>query len=295
MPNIVKVFVEDADALLNAGMYDAGAIVRLQSCATEAGVYVNEATAALVSGTKVYTLYDADGAVSTWYRTRYENAGGTITSAWSDVFQVGDEDAGYLCSLDDVKQRLFNTATMDATNDEDIAELIRQVSTDILGHTGREFVGSRADETRTFDLDYLSTSLYIPGGIRSITTLNIASGDQPDTAGTYTACTSYYLRPLSHDRTAGWPATRVETGSGVYFYPGRSTVQIIGTFGWSAVPPDIAGIATSAVVRRFQARQSSSTGVDLLVGSADMGFRTLAFLSPAERAKLDWYAVRNDG
>ena len=152
MPNLVKVYVENADDLLNAGMYDAGAIIRLQSCATETGVYVNEATAALVSGTKAYTVYDADGTSTTWYRTRYENAGGTITSDWSPVFQVGGEEAGYLCSLEDVKQRLFNTATADATNDEDLAELIRQVSTDILGHTGREFVGTPGDVTRTFDL-----------------------------------------------------------------------------------------------------------------------------------------------
>ena len=119
--------------------------------------------------------------------------------------------------------------------------------------------------------------------------------DQPDTGGAYTATTSYYLRPLPHDRTQGWPATRVELGTGAYFYPGRSVVSILGKFGWAAVPPDIAGIATSAVVRRFQARQSSSTGVDLMVGNADVGFRTLAFLSPAEIKKLDWYRVRHDG
>ena len=47
-------------------------------------------------------------------------------------------------------------------------------------------------------------------------------------------------------------------------------------------------------MRRFQARQSSSTGVDLTVGSPEMGFRTLAFLSPAERAKLDWYRGPED-
>jgi hypothetical protein len=294
MPNLIRVFVEDSDALLNVGMYDAGAIVRLQSCATETGAYVNEATAALVTLTRSYTLYDADGLSSTWYRTRYENAGGTVTSDWSPVFQVGAEEAGYLCSLEDVRQRLGLGLT-DTTSDEDLAEFIRQVTTDILGHTGREFVGSRADETRTFDAAEYGTTLYIPGGIRTVTTLNIASSDQPDTSGTYTATTAYYIRPLPHDRTAGWPATRIDLIDGACFYPGHSTVQIVGKFGWSAVPPDIAGIATSAVVRRFQARQSSSTGVDLMVGSADMGFRTLAFLSPAERAKLDWYAVRTDG
>src|SRR5512139_2081698 len=212
MPNLIKVYVEDPDALLTSGMYDAGAIVRLQSGAAEAGPFSNEATAALVTGTKAYTLYDADGSSTTFYRTRYENSGGTVTSDWSPVFQVAGEEAGYLCSLEDVKQRLFNTATADATNDEDLAEIIRQVSTDILGHTGREFVGTPGDVTRTFDLTMTTPTLYVPGGLRSITTLGYAVSDQPDTGGTYTTITStyYYLRPLAHERTSGWPATRLE-------------------------------------------------------------------------------------
>lgn len=291
MPNLIRVYVEEPSVLLGAGMYDAGAIIRLQSCATETGVYVNESTAALVSGTLAYTLYDSDGTSTTWYRTRYENSGGTITSDWTPVFQVGGEEAGYLCSLADVRQRL-SLPTADVASDEDLAEFIRQVTIDILGHTGREFVGTPGDVTRTFDVAQWDDCLYIPGGIRSITTLGLASGDQPDSAGSYTTTTNYYLRPLPHERTKGWPATRVELGTGSYFYPGRSTVQITGKFGWLSVPSDIAGIAASAVVRKFQARQSASTGVDLVVGSADMGFRTLAFLSPAERAKLDWYADR---
>lgn len=294
MPNLIRVYVEDPDALLATGMYDAGAIIRLQSCATETGVYTNEATASLVTATRSYTLYDADGTTTTWYRTRYENSGGTVTSDWSPVFQVGAEEAGYLCSLEDVRQRL-GLALTDTAADEELAEFIRQVTTDILGHTGREFVGTPGDVTRTYDIAEYSTTLYLPGGIRTVTTLSLAGGNQPDTGGTYTATTNYYLRPLPHDRSAGWPATRIELVDGAYFAAGRSTVQIVGKFGWSAVPPDIAGIATSAVVRRFQARQSSSTGVDLMVGNADMGFRTLAFLSPADRAKLDWYAVRTDG
>ena len=99
MPNRISVFVEEPDALLNAGMYGTGAIVRLQSGTAEAGPFANESTAALVAGQRAYTLYDADGVASTWYRTRYENAGGTVTSDWSAVFQVGGEAAGYLCSL----------------------------------------------------------------------------------------------------------------------------------------------------------------------------------------------------
>ena len=89
--NVVKVTVENPDELLNVSAYGAGAIVRLQSSATEGGAYSNEATAAIVAGTNSYTLYDTDGTSSTWYRTRYENVGATLTSDWSTSFQVGDE------------------------------------------------------------------------------------------------------------------------------------------------------------------------------------------------------------
>lgn len=290
----VHVYVENPEELLNASAFGAGALLRVEWCATQAGAYAEFASTPIVAATRAYTLYHGAGVTGTWYRTRYSTAAPAVPadySEYSDPFQSGGSGSG-LCDLDDVRQRLGLAAT-DTTSDEDLAEFIAQVTTDILGHTGREFIGSVADETRTFDVpaDFCRT-LWVPGGVRSITTLGIASGDQPDSAGTYTtATTGWYLRPLAQERTSGWPATRVELSwtSGLYFYPGRSTVQIVGRFGWSAVPPDIAGIATSAVVRRFQARQSSSTGVDLMVGSADLGFRTLAFLSPSEVAKLNWY------
>jgi len=294
MPNTLKLYAEDPDAILAPANYDVGAVIRVQTSATEAGVYADLTTVPLVAGVRAYTYYHVAGTSTTWYRTRYQNAGATVVSDWTDVFQVGGEEAGYLCSLSDVRQRL-GLAVTDTASDEDLAEFIEAVTTDILGHTGREFVGTNGDVTRTFDVAEWGFPLYVPGGIRSITTLALATSDQPDTAGTYVATTNYYLRPLPHERTTGWPATRVELGVGSYFYPGRSTVQIVGKFGWAAVPPDIAGIATSAVVRRYQARQSSSTGVDLMVGSADMGFRTLAFLSPDEVRKLEWYRVRTDG
>ena len=291
MPVPVQVYVEDPAALLNAGMYDTGAVVRVHWSATETGAYASVGTAALVAGTRSYTVYHAAGTSSTWYRTRYENAGGSILSDWSPVFQVGGEEAGYLCSLADVRQRIVGLGSSDTGPDEDLAEYIRSVSEQILGYTGREFVGSAADETRTFDVSTFTASLYVPGGIRSVTTLGIAGSDQPDTAGTYTTTTSYYLRPLAHERTEGWPATRIETGSGTYFHPGRSTVQIVGRFGWAEVPPVIARIAGDAVVAMYGAMSSGATGrtmVDAVTGAV----RFLRYIPKEDRELLDFYADR---
>jgi hypothetical protein len=285
MPNLVRVYVESAADLLNAGMYDAGAIIRLQSGAAQAGPFSNEATAALVSGTQAYTLYDADGAAATWYRTRYENAGGTVTSDWTTAFQAGGEEAGYLCSLYDVKQRLGLT---DTSADEELAEVIRQVTDEILGYTGREFVGTPGEVTRTFDVPEPTRTLYVPTGIRSITTLEYASDDQPDTGGTYStiAAGNYWLRPLAHDRSYGWPATRVALADSAVFYAGRSTVQITGTFGWAAVPPAVARIAASAAVANYMSK--GSDGPRAVIGP-DGRMSILRNISPADMAILTSY------
>jgi hypothetical protein len=130
--------------------------------------------------------------------------------------------------------------------------------------------------------------LYIPGGIRTITTLGLASGDQPDTAGTYTATTNYYLRPLPHERTSGWPATRLELGSGLYFTAGRSTVQIIGGFGWAAIPPTVGRIGADAVVAMYGALSSGGTGRVMADGGTG-ALRFLRYIPKEDRELLDFY------
>lgn len=288
MPNLIRVYVEDADALLVSDMYDAGAIIRLQSCATKTGTYANEATTALVSGTKAYTLYDADGTSSTWYRTRYENAGGTVTSDWSAVFQVGGEAAGYLCSLEDVKQKLGLTGT---SSDEELAEIIGQVTDEILHYTGRQLTPDPASGTKTVYLDCSMTGvvLYLPKGVRSPTYLGVASTDQPDSgSGTYTeiAAAYYYLDPPEHERSHGWPATSISLASGYYFYRGRRTVKLTASFGWAAVPPTIERIALAACVGRYMSKGSAEPRA--LVGP-DGRMTILRDISPADMSVLDSY------
>jgi hypothetical protein len=178
--NVLKISVENPDELLNASAFGAGALLRVEWCATEAGVYAEFATQPLVAGVRAHTVYHAAGVAGTWYRTRYSTAAPAAPadySAYSDLFQGGT--AAGLADLADVRQRLGIPAS-DTTSDEDLTEFIDQVTTDILGMTGREFIGSIADETRTFDVDMMDDELYIPGGIRSITTLGIASADQPN-------------------------------------------------------------------------------------------------------------------
>lgn len=293
MPNTLILAVEDPDAILAATNYDAGAVIRVHSCATEAGVYASIAAVPVVSGTKTYTLHDSAGTAATWYRTRYENAGATVVSDWSAVFQAGDETGGRLCSLVDVKQRLGIT---DTTDDEILSELIDQVSDEITSVTGRSFVPDPLSGTKTIYLDYPvdgdGLTLFMPKGVRTLAYLGYATTDQPDGTGTYTEITSsyYYLDPPAHERSNGWPATRISLPSSRTgrFYPGRRTVKLTGSFGWSAVPAAIRAIAEMLVVSAYRARGSGGL-TSYTIGVE--GERTYSrMLTTADIKTLRWYA-----
>lgn len=295
--NILKLTAENPDELLNAGAYGAGAIIRVQSGAAEAGPFSNETTAPVVAGTRSYTVYDTDGASTTWYRTRYENAGGTITSDWSPAFQVGDETAGLLCSIYDVKQRVGIPAS-DTSSDEDILEFIRQVSTSVMGYTGRRFARtpSAGVSTFLFDVPAYGRSLAVPAGLATVTQLEVATYSQPGTGGTYTVVptTDWDLRPLSGQREYGWPATSIvindyPTGSVPYFYPGRNVVRITGALGWDRVPADIQGVVTTAVLRRYIGKEGAGSAITV---GPDGGISLSRDMTPADAALLDWYRVK---
>lgn len=291
MANILKITVENADELLNADAYGSSAFVRLQS-SSDGTSYSNLTTANLVAGSAIYTLYDANGTSTTWYKTRYENGAGTLYSDWSDAFQVGAETGGLLASLYDAKQRL-GIAYTDTASDEELLEFIRVASAEIESWTGR-WLAPRGTATYLFSPTTTARRLWVPRGIRTITSLGYATTDQPDTAGTYTTVTAtdYTLQPPEFDRTLGWPATSVALRdvSAVAFYAGINTVTITGTWGWAEVPYDIQSVALSRVVDLY--RNRSASGADTFTIGVD-GERTWTrSWSHRDRQTLERYKVR---
>jgi hypothetical protein len=294
--NTLTITVENPTALRDTDLYGTGALIRTQSSATEAGAYTDitgsDTTVLLVDDQRAYTVNDPLGAASTWYRTRFENAGATRVSDWSPVFQTGDETGGLLCSLFDVKQDL-GIASTDTSEDETILEKIRQVSAAIEGFTGRWFVPRPTDPASTTIYRVHSRAGYrleLPKGIRSITTLGVAINDQPASGGTYTtlSASSYYLDPPEMERDANWPATRVclsRTG-GAYFYSAAYGVEITGSFGWASVPYDIQSIAMDATKNRYQGKESGTFAVPLGPTGA---VTILRGISPEARDTLNWY------
>jgi hypothetical protein len=310
VPNIIKLTVENADELLNAGAYGAASLIRLQWSATATGSFADVSgtgstpTTLLVSGTRAYTGYDPAGTSSLWYRTRYENAGATRLSDWSDPFQVGGEAGGQLCSIYDAKQRLTSTSggTIQQDDEELLDEMITQVSSYIQGYTGRQFarIPSSGEQTYLFDIAEPTSVLRIPPGIASMSVLEVATISQPETGGTFSTIptTEWMLRPVVAERDFGWPATSViidwrRASVLPYFYWGRNVVRATMALGFGAVPKDIEAIALSLVVASF--RERASSGGDSYTVGID-GSRTFEnALSYRDRMTLDRYRVRSVG
>lgn len=297
MPQTFTITSEEPNKIRNAGMYDTGALIRVQSSATESGAFADLSgtgstpTIAVVADTRTYTAYDPNGAASTWYRTRYENAAATRTSDWSSAFQVAEESVGLLCSLFDVKQRLGVSST-DANNDETLLELIRSVSTAIEGYTGRWLAPRPTSGTTTYRVHTsASRTLWLPKGIRSVTTLGYATEDQPSSGGTYTTITStdYAIEPPDMERDYGWPGTRImlrSNGTVTRFSDALYGAEIVGAFGFASVPADISDIAANAVIRKWIGKERAEP--QAFVGPSG-GVTLLRDISPSDMARIDWY------
>lgn len=299
--NTIKVTCENPDELI-AG-FGAGARTKIQFGATEATATTDLTTIPLVAGTRIYTYEHLAGTSSTWYRFRFEDSTGVNANAFSAAFQTGDETAGLLCSLYDVKQELSDPSS-NGTNDELILEKIRQVSAAIELYVG-QWLAPRptdpaSDMTLLFDVPWnhgATRSLLLDQGrrltgIRRLTSIGLATQSQPETGGVYTAGTvaDFLLRPRP---SADGPALRLEvtpypSGSSV-FYPGYNTVSVVGGFGPASVPADIQGVAIRASVRRFIGKGAGALSIPV---GPEGTMMLLPDMSGADRMTLDAYRIQ---
>lgn len=303
MSNVIKVTTENPDEVLNAGAYGVGALIRIQSSATQAGTFANLSgtgstpTVTVVGTTRLYTAYDPNGAVSTWYRTRYESSDAGRLSTWSTAFQVGDETAGLLCSIYDARQRIGGAVGADPNDDEVLLDIIREVSDDIEDYVGAWLAPRPADPASTmtmiFDVESDGRTLILKSGqrqvgIRNLTALDIASVSQPESGGTYISATiaDVLMRPRP---SADGPASRLvisdqPTGAVSQFYGGYNAARATGSFGPASVAPRFQGVAIAAVTRRWLGKDTASPAIAL---GPDGGVRLLADISPGMKATLD--------
>jgi hypothetical protein len=125
----LTITVSNTDELLNAEAYDAGALLRWESCATVDGSYAEGGTVALVSGTSLYEIWDTAGVAGTFYKTRISDAGGATFSPYSEPFQ----SAGVLPSLSPDQFRLFVPTSL---TDEALILLLDAAMQTIVAHAG---------------------------------------------------------------------------------------------------------------------------------------------------------------
>ncbi|HEV8697979.1 MAG TPA: hypothetical protein VGQ89_09820 [Candidatus Limnocylindrales bacterium] len=301
MPNILQLTVENPAQILNAGAFGAGALIRLQSGAAEAGPFSDVSgtgstpTTLVVDPTRFYDAYDPNGTSATWYRTRFENAGGTRVSDWLPAFQVGDETAGLICSVEDVEQDLGSTQS--ANDRESILEKIRQVTVALEGYCGRWFLPRPLSGETTLVLSpgYDGTRLLrdgrtilFPRGVRSLSAFGYATTDQPTVGGAYTALTAaqYALVPATED---GWPSTRVillDT-TGAVLVGGINRITWTGSFGFASAPADLQGVGVRAVIRRWLGKARAAPTVSL----GPSGSMLLRDMSPDDAAIVERYRV----
>lgn len=247
------------------------------------------ATTALVSGTDRYETWDSGGTTTSWYRFRIEDDGDVGLSAWSTPFQVLERQD--IATLASVKLILGTGAT--STDDDVLQFLVDNVNGAIVQRLGY-YPGPSDDTSRTYhgkDAVNDAKRLWLPGGVRSITTLTI--GANTGASQTAATATDYVTGPASYLLRPGEPAHYVEfvdvtTGAWSSFPFGYDNVTITGLFGWGAVPDDLAYWATWLAVQYWKTR-ASNTG---MVGSTDFGNVDLSRLPSKAREVIDSYRMR---
>ena len=172
--------------------------------------------------------------------------------------------ADALCTIAQVKARLFPAGPADMADDTLITELVEEVSDWIEHFTGRKLLAV-ASTTYIFDTT-AGYVLRIPIGVRSVSALGVNnSAHQPDTGGSYTAVTAanILLRPTVPDLPVGWPPTeiRLSRAQTVIFGTIENGASVTGTFGWATTPPDIQAVAIDGTVSAYQMRKNGTSGV----------------------------------
>ena len=175
---------------------------------------------------------------------------------------------GY-CTLNEVKSALRIT---DNTDDELLENAIEGASRRIDGYCGRRFYQQNA----TLSL-YAIDSYTLPtqDDLYSVTTLKTDDDGDGTYETTWTTGVDYQLEPLDAVIT-GQPIRTITAIGGKTFplfsLPALPSAQIVGVWGWSAIPDDVREACVLLTMRGF-ARYNAALGV---VGFADMAIQVRA-------------------
>lgn len=249
MAALLRILVSDPANVLQA--YGAGAKVYIQKGTTDS---VGDSSAltsvSVVAGTTEYEYADAAGTPGT---DRYFIRYGTATPATADDYSgwTGPLLAGALSGEVITLETVKAWGNIDDDDDDGWLPLaIGACNRAIINGVGVD-LGPSPDTTRTYDASAVIARrrLWIPGGIRAFTTVEVGDGTTWSDV-----TTSVRVGPLAHSRTPGEPGAYIEvkpdatiTLDSSYFI--RITGTAFQTFGWEAWPMDLVQAGVSAIQR----------------------------------------------
>lgn len=166
---------------------------------------------------------------------------------------------GY-CTLDQLKERLTISLGDDA-DDATLEQNIEAASRAVDGLCGRFFYSATA-QTKYYATDF--PDMVEVDDLVSVTTLKTDEDGDRVYETTWSA-TDFELEPSS-----GPPFTRIYiTPTSSYAFPwGRRSIQVVGTFGWAAVP-DAVREASLLLAARYHSRRNTPLGIQ--VGKPEFG------------------------
>lgn len=255
--------------------YGAGARLHIQSGASETGTFASLTVIAIAAATYQYEYWDTAGDVTTWYRWRIENAGGTETGDWAAAIQGWDpataaRNSGSYATVDDFLLRVptipANSRTLAAIERalvESRERLDAELGYDYFRHP------QSGTEQRTFHGPGTNL-LHVHQGIISLTTVEV----RLSTNGSWIALDAddWWLETQPGDLwpKAGEPYFHVrlsDLATYVIFPKGENRVRLTGAFGWPSVRRFIEG--NIAWARQQLAADLSFPGG--IVGSDELG------------------------
>ena len=239
---LVSACLPDPVSVLDAGAFGAGALIRIESAATIAGVYAEITTLPIVATQVQYQYWDPAGTATTWYRWRVSDAGNAIDSDYSAPLK-GTNPAGAVfptsyASLDRLltlfetvptqPRKLSRLGDLLGTATSQVIEACRGI--DYFNHPGTWIIDGNGTDVIH---DHL--------GIVSLSLLELSEdGGQTWRA---VASTDYVLRgtPAYHQRPipVGEPFFHVVFtgyGSARSVPSGMAAARLTGVRGWPAIP-----------------------------------------------------------
>lgn len=263
MGQLVRVRVPAPDDVIRD--YGAGALIDLERSTTEAGAYASVTTKLVVTETYSYEINDPAGTTSSWYRSRFRNAAGTVFSEYGRPWSYSAPRA--YASLDDLMMTMSQTL-----DDTRLLANAEQRLEDAAIALDREIGYTALRSTGTFILHGTKGSvLHVHRGIISLSSVEI----RLETGGAWIALqaqdTGWYLEGRLNDPNpvvdVYYHLRLITLATYPDFVPIPNSVRLVGTLGGNA---DARRAANVAWARQAIALDPSNPG-GLLVGPDDLG------------------------